>query len=274
MPMLHTLIVAWASRARHLIAAIGLIALSLTMPDLAWSQSAPTAFKQDHVHYMVPDPAKAAEWYARHMGGTLKAGRGASIDYGKLVLRFSQLDKPGASDGSVIDHLGFSFADLPAKLAELQAAGVKIVSPLRDAPGIFKLAFIEDPWGGKIELVEDSAMLGLHHIHLRGPDPDALLGWVQQTFGGEAVKMKERIPAIKQGEVWVLALKSEQATQRSEGHVIDHLGYAVDDLEATLKALQAKGISAPPAQGDGAKFTIIESPLGIRVELIQWGERR
>jgi hypothetical protein len=62
--------------------------------------------------------------------------------------------KPSA--GGAIDHIGFSFADLDAKMKEFEAAVIKIVTPTREVPGLFKLAFVEDPWGTRIEVVEDT----------------------------------------------------------------------------------------------------------------------
>src|SRR5438309_847128 len=112
----------------------------------------------DHMHFGVPDPAKAVEWYGKYLGG--KPGpQGEPPDrvlFGATRFAFLKNDAPQPSEGSAIDHIGLSFADLDAKMKELEGAGVKIVSPVRDVPGLFKLAFIEDPWGTKIELVQDA----------------------------------------------------------------------------------------------------------------------
>ena len=40
----------------------------------------------------------------------------------------------------------------------------------------FKLAFIEDPWGTRIEVVQDPQKLGFHHLHVRR-QPPATLAW-------------------------------------------------------------------------------------------------
>ena len=48
------------------------------------------------------------------------------------------------------------------------------------------MAFIEDPWGVKIELAQDTERLGFHHIHLNAPDPDASLKWYEDMLGGTA----------------------------------------------------------------------------------------
>ena len=71
----------------------------------------------------------------------------------QLIFEVSSGAQPSA--GSVIDSIGFSFDDLDAKMRELQAAGVKIVTPLTSSGTDWKHAVVEDPWGTRLELVED-----------------------------------------------------------------------------------------------------------------------
>src|SRR5580704_760933 len=129
-------------------------------------------FPYDHIHVNVPDAAAAANWYEKYFGGRRITEAPNRLMFGST--RFMFLPKADAkpSSGSAIDHVGFSFADVDAKMKEFEAAGVKIVTPARDVPGLFKIAFVEDPWGTRIEVVQDPELLGLHHVHLRGPDPD------------------------------------------------------------------------------------------------------
>ena len=128
-------------------------------------------FPYDHIHLNVPDPAAAANWYEKYFGGRRITEAPNRLMFGST--RFMFLPKANAkpSSGSAIDHVGFSFADVDAKMKEFEAAGVKIVTPARDVPGLFKIAFVEDPWGTRIEVVQDPELLGLHHIHLRGTEP-------------------------------------------------------------------------------------------------------
>src|SRR4051794_35532905 len=151
----------------------------------------------DHIHLNVPDQAKAVEWYQKNFGGTTMTEAPDRLMFGDTRLIFLKNDKGQPSTGSALDHIGFSFADLDAKMKDLETAGVKVVSPVRDVQGLFKLAFVEDPWGTRIEVVQDSDKLGLHHVHLRGSDPAAILGWYKQKFGGDAGKLKDRIDGLK-----------------------------------------------------------------------------
>ena len=154
--------------------------------------------------------------------------------------------KPDAgSQGSGVDHIGFSFPDLAAKMRAFESAGVKIVTPMRDAPGLFKLAFIEDPWGTRIEVVEDSEYLGFHHIHLRSADPDATLKWYQNVFGGETASLKGRLSGLRYGTVWLLVARADQGQKlaATQGRSIDHLGFAFPDLDAAAVEIKKKGVA-------------------------------
>ena len=89
----------------------------------------------DHIHLNVPDQAKARrvvpEELRRH-----DDDRGArSADVRRHAADLPKNDKGQPSAGSAIDHIGFSVADLDAKMKEFEAAGMKIVTPVRDVPG-------------------------------------------------------------------------------------------------------------------------------------------
>ena len=228
----------------------------------------------DHIHLNVPDQAKAVEWYQKHMGGQPTTEAPDRLMLGDTRLIFLRNDKGLPSTGSALDHLGFSFADLDAKMKELEAAGLKVVSPVREVAGLFKLAFVEDPWGTRIELVQDPDKLGLHHMHLRGPDAAATLAWYKAKFGGESGKLKDRIDGLRYTGVWLLVQRGDAVP--SEGHAIDHIGWRTTDLAA--KATELKGASVKftteprplrLAGGATVNFAYLEGPDGAKIELVQ-----
>jgi len=235
--------------------------------------SAQTTAPYDHMHLAAPDPVKAVDWYRRNFGGEPMAENTDRLMFGKTRFIFMKSETAQPSAGSAIDHVGFSVADLDAKMKELAAAGVKVVTPARDVPGLFKIAFIEDPWGVKIEVVQDPETLGFHHIHLRGPDTNAILAWYQEKFGGERTKLKGRLEALKYGDVWVLAQQGEATP--SVGHAIDHLGWRVNDLDSKLAELKGKGVkvTGEPRELKLATgvvhFGFVEGPSSTRIEVVQ-----
>src|SRR6202161_1910880 len=154
-------------------------------------------FPYDHVHVNVPDPAAAANWYEKYFGGKRITEAPDRLMFGSTRFMFLKKADAKPSAGSAIDHVGFSVTDVDAKFKELEAAGVKIVTPVRDVPGLFKLGFVEDPWGTRIEVVQDPDLLGLHHIHMRGPNPDEVFTWLLAKFGGQRTQLKGRIYSVK-----------------------------------------------------------------------------
>src|SRR5215813_8171487 len=153
------------------------------------SSAAGQTLAYDHIHLNVPDPAVASSWYEKNFGGRRLAEGPDRLMFGSTRFLFIKKADAKPSAGSALDHLGFSFADLDAKMKEFEAAGVKVVTPVRDVAGLFKLGFVEDPWGTRIEVVQDPERLGLHHVHLRGPDPAAVLAFYKEKLAGENGKL-------------------------------------------------------------------------------------
>ena len=238
------------------------------------SAQTPNPPLMDHVHLAVPDQAKGVEWYQKYFGGQPMTEAPDRVMLGETRLIFQKSDKAQPSSGSAIDHIGFSFADLDAKMKELEAAGIKVVTPVRDVPGLFKLGFVEDPWGTRIEVVQDTEKLGLHHVHLRGPDPAATLAFYKDKFAGDNAKLKDRLDGVKLGGVWLLVQRGDAVP--SDGHSIDHIGFRTTNLAAKtaeLKAQSVKFTTAPVplklASGVTVNFAYLEGPAGAKVELVQ-----
>ena len=186
--------------------------LAVTFPSVAAVGYGAVAVYH-HVHLAAPNPEAAAQWYIEHMGCEMMRDRKDRCQFGTMYLAFRPEPPKGGSDGSAVHHIGLSFTDLAARMKEFEAAGVKIVTPIRDAPGLFKLAFVEDPWGTRIEVVEDPDSLGFHHVHLRSADPAAALQWYHTVLGGQPAMLKGRLDGLLYGKAWLLA------TRQTEGEV-------------------------------------------------------
>jgi catechol 2,3-dioxygenase-like lactoylglutathione lyase family enzyme len=232
----------------------------------------------DQVHFAAADPAKGVEWYLKHLNAEPwpddEPNRVKSGDTRIIFLR-SAAAKP--SEGGVVDHVGWSFADIDAKMKELQGAGVKIVSPVREIPGLYKAAMIEDPWGVKIQIVQDPETLGFHHVELVLPDPDGAFKWFIESFGGQRTKLKGQRDALKYGAVWILARKGESA--ESKGRAIDHIGFGTTSAPGSVAAkaaqLAASGVKfkrEPHQIRVGSKpvqVFIIDGPAGCEIEVLE-----
>ena len=228
----------------------------------------------DHLHLAAPDPIKAAAWYQKNLGGQPTTEGTDRLMFGETRVIFQRNEKPMPSAGSVVDHIGFSVNDVDAAMKAMEADGAKIEGPAREVPGLFKVGFLVDPFGTRLEIVQDPAKLGLHHIHLRGPDPNASLAWYVDKFGGTIGKMKDQLAGINYGGIWLLATKGEATP--SAGHAIDHLGFRplnVDSAVATLKTKNVKVTTEPRPltlpSGVSMRLAFIEGIDGVRIELVQ-----
>ena len=229
-----------------------------------------------HVHLVAADAVEAAEWYIEYMGCE-DFGRDGACRVGHVQIIFFEREVQGGSVGTGVDHIGFSFHDLEGKMAAWKAADVKVLNDIREIDGLFKLAFVEDPWGTKIEVVEDHEDLGFHHIHLRSPDPDSTLAWYQNIFGGESDRMKDRIGGLRYGRVWLLVSRHQEGSlDPTQGRAVDHLGWSFADLDAAAVEIKGKGIEfqlepRPYTNplGQKMKISFIEGPDGVRIEVVQ-----
>ena len=230
------------------------------------------AISWDNVHINVTEPAKAADWYVKNLGATPVGvpGQGTQVMFGKILLVFLKGQEPQTSAGSLIDHIGLSFTDVDAALSQAQAGGAKVLTPVREIPNLFKLGFIEDPFGIKIEMVQDAELVGFHHVHLLVPNPETTLGWYQNMFGGERAKLKGRIDGLRYGGVWLLAQNNGGKMTNPHGS-IQYIGLLVGDIHQMGTALQGKGVkfSVEPRSLRTLWYAIAEDCDGSRVEMIQ-----
>jgi catechol 2,3-dioxygenase-like lactoylglutathione lyase family enzyme len=223
-----------------------------------------------NVHIRVPDPPKAAEWYVKHAGAT--AGRAPQlIFFGKTLIEFVKDAAAQPSVGSVIDHIGLSYTDLDAQMKEFAAGGAKVLNPARDIPGLFKVAFVEDLWGTKIEVVQDAEQLGFHHVHLRVSDPAATLQWYQTMLGGQRGQLKGKIDGLNYGGVWLLAAGSgNEKPAPSAGRAIYNIAWLVPNVDEAVTALKGRGVktTVEPRSIGTVRYAFVEDPNGILIEFI------
>jgi len=200
----------------------------------------------DHVHLAAPDQAKAVEWYQKNFGGEITPEGKDRLMFGKTRFIWMKSDTAKPSADTAIDHIAFSVADR--------------------APGV-----ITDPWGVKIEIVNDPARRGFHHVHLNAPDPAASIAWYQKRFGGDRVKYKGE-DALKYGDMLVLVQKAKAPTP-SVGHALDHVGWRVTDLDKTLADLTGikvlQGVTNLQLATGPVRYSFVEDPDGVKIELVQ-----
>ncbi len=242
-----------------------------------------------HVHITSSSPAMGVEWYSEYLGCEPVADRDDAATCDDVELVFVPQQTSGGSQGTGVNHLGFSYPDLTAKMAEFEAIGVRGTgvrlqrftdgSMVRDVPGLFKIAFIMDPWGTRIEMVEDPDRLGFHHIHLSATDPDATLAWYRDVLGGEPAMLKDRLDGVLFDETLFLVSAHPEGPPPAgtQQRAIDHLGFVVPDLDAEAPNLRRHGVRfqeqpvVPENARTSAKRAFIFGPDNVRIAMVEAG---
>lgn len=245
---------------------------SVALPTAGDAQAETLLF--DHLQLAAPEPEAAASWYMEHFGGEYVDGLTDQIMIGTTRLRFVGDASARPSSGSAIDHIGFSVDDLPAKVRELEAAGATTTLDPREAEGLFLIAFVDDPWGVRIELVQDPQHPGLHHVHLRTPDIENTMQWYLRAVGGVRTSMRgARDAVLYPGNVWLMFAAGEPAID--ERSALRGIGWRVRDLERKVAELGQRGVRATemvvaaPSADLAARAAFIVGPDGQRVALVQ-----
>ena len=261
----------------------------LTAVTLIAAPALAAAADYHHVHITTSSPAKGVEWYSEYMECEPLADRDDAANCDGVEVVFVPQATTGGSQGTGINHIGFSFPDLEAKMAELEAVGVRGSgvrlqrnedgSIIRDIPGLFKIAFIFDPWGTRIELVEDDEYLGFHHIHLSATNPEETLTWYRDVMGGEPASMRGMLDGLLFDDVWLLAMQHPEgaAPASTQGRAVDHIGFLVENLDTAGADMRQRGVSftqdplVPENARTSARQAYLVGPDNVRVEVVEAG---
>ena len=268
------------TRARRYL--LGLFAIAASLPPVV------PAADYHHVQITAASPSEAVRWYERHMDCQTLEDRKDAADCDGVELIFVARPTMGSTQGTGVNHIAFSYADLETKMGELEAVGVRGSgvrlqrfdngATLRELAGWFKHGFVFDPWGTRIELVEDPENQGFHHVHLSAADPDATLAWYRDAFGGKPAKLKERENGLRFGEVWLLAARHGNGLPApTQARAIAHIAFSVPNLDRAAPKMRRDGVEfkarpATPANGrTKAKRAFARGPDNVTVAVVEAG---
>lgn len=247
-----------------------------------------------HHHLNVSDVDAHERFWIDTLGGKPGTfGSGTPIAMFPDALVFMREQAPtGGSIGSTVDHVGFSVPNLRDIVDRLVAAGYEMVTAEQSPPGaevvdgirivpgngpVSGVAYVLGPDDVKVEVLEMRAQqmpIVSHHIHFFGDEAGEMRAWYADVFGAQ--------PQPDRGTGFVVATlpglnmnftDTAEATAGTADRVIDHIGFEIDDLEAFVAGLEAKGITPDvpyreiPAAGLAIAF--ITDPWGTYIELTE-----
>ena len=119
------------------------------------------------------------------------------------------------------------------------------------------------------------------HIHLRSPDPAAAAGFYTSVLGATELDRVHNGPVLRVIlSLAGLRLFIDQVPPGTPAPPtppflgVEHIGLAVEDLDAVVSEMTAKGVEftmPPTSLRPDLKIAFIQAPDGVRVELLQRG---
>jgi catechol 2,3-dioxygenase-like lactoylglutathione lyase family enzyme len=247
-----------------------------------------------HYHLNVSDVAAQQRFWVDTLGGKPGTFNGSTpiVMFPDALVFMREQAPTGGSIGTTVDHIGFSVPDLRKVVDRLTAAGYEMVTAAQSPPGsqvvddirivpgngpVTGVAYVIGPDDVKVEVLEmraQSAPIVSHHVHFFGDEADEMRAWYVDVFGAAAQQgggngfVVASLPGLNMNFT-----DTAEATAATPGRAIDHIGFEVDDLEAFIGRLQAKGIKLDvpyrEIPGTGLAIAFISDPWGTSIELTQ-----
>ena len=120
------------------------------------------------------------------------------------------------------------------------------------------------------------------HIHLKTPNPEETARWYQGMLGAEIIRTPQpdgsnRIDLSLSGQKVFLAPVDPAnvgAAPTMPYLGMDHFGLTVEDIDAAVAELKAKGVTFtmdPTSIRPGVRIAFLTAPQNVSIELIQRG---
>ena len=124
------------------------------------------------------------------------------------------------------------------------------------------------------------------HVHLRATDPDAMGRFFETMFGAEVTRDVYPPGTLYPGQMRVSMKVGGQKILVAPAHPhdptgaapqfpyygVEHIGLTVDDVDAAVAELRAKGAEVPIGpltRNPGLRLAFVRGPDGVMVELVQ-----
>lgn len=232
-----------------------------------------------HIHLFVKDVEAQKKFWMTEIGGTaVQNGPLMLIQFPGVYIMLRQAEPTGPPDGSIVNHFGFVWKDLPAALAKWKADGIEI-----EQTGNPNQGYVDGPDGIRLEFYGDpsqSAPVVMNHIHFYPMPKDipAMQAWYAKMFGGvPGQRQRMSSPGLIDCDDIPGANLSfspgKTMLAPTKGRSLDHIGFEVKNLEEFVKGLEAKGIKMDEAirlaPNNTTKVAYLTDPWGTRIELTQ-----
>ena len=246
-----------ANLGATVLVAAGVLLWFGSVPALAqssWASEGPVV--HGHYHLNVTDSPAHERFWGETLGGILTPWLSVKVfKFPNALVFLNDQESTGGTIGSTVNHMGFWVPDARQMVEKVRAAGYPVITE-RERPdanvqdGVVCnerantcIAYVLAPDDVKVELVENRSQtvpIQHHHIHFNTPNVDELRAWYVEMF--------DAVPGMngnfKVADLPGVNLRFSETEQMSgtQGRSLDHIGFEVDNLEAFVKQLEAKGV--------------------------------
>jgi catechol 2,3-dioxygenase-like lactoylglutathione lyase family enzyme len=207
---------------------------------------------------------------------------------GMIELLYTPEPAPNTQFG--ITHIAFMSNDLDADYARLTGLGYEgLVAPKTAGSGVGRLAFLNDPNGARIELIQrdlemraepvkHDVIRSFDHYSVLANDLDGAMKLYRDVMGMTVLKEMTVPHATNPLSIIYLnwgydVLELLHRPTADTGAIFGHFALRVDSVDETLKLFEKKGIPPEPGTPKNAgtgigRIGIIRDPDGVKVELV------
>ena len=260
---------------------------STASAQLTAANDGPIVYGHHHLH--VTDVAAHKRFWVDTLGGTATPFGNSEIFKFPNVLVFLREQVPtGGTKGTTVNHLGFRVPSVRRMVDKARAAGFPVVTRAELPPSLevmdgvahiedqdTSIAFVMGPDDTKVELFEDRSMsipIALHHIHFASQNVDEMKAWYVKMFGAEP-GVRGSFQAADLPGVNLTWSPSDESLTGTQGRVLDHIGFEVENLEEFCNKLEGMGITFDRPYTEIAAldlaFAFFTDPFGTYIELTE-----
>jgi catechol 2,3-dioxygenase-like lactoylglutathione lyase family enzyme len=254
-----------------------LLAATFAMPA-AGQLAAPNAagVTLGHIHLLVSDVPAQQKFWATLGGVPVANQRLEMIQFPGVFILVRRAETKGGTVGSIVNHIGFVWKDLPAAKAKWQAAGYKIEESDPNH------GYILGPDGIRLEYSGDPSLqvpVKVGHIHLYPQDVPAMKAWYVKTLGGASEKCTrvgspDGADCVEVPGVSLAMSQGDTKLDATAGRSLDHIGFEVKNLPEFLKRMEAEGVNITQALTPSnfvstMRVAFITDPWGTKMEITE-----
>lgn len=237
--------------------------------------------RMGHVHLLVPDVEEHKRFWTEMLGGRIvRNGPLELIEFPGIYVMLTQVDDAEPPAGAIVDHFGFFVNDMEAGLERWRSGGLEI-EPTQNPNEVYLIT----PGRIRVEVYGEPQLadqpIAATHIHYYAHDVPAIKAWYVSVFGANpswrpcvACISNPRMHATADiGSVNLTLAPSDTQRLPTRGRGIDHVGFDVEDIDAFVRRLDARGIALEgpvrEVPGMSLKFAFLTDPWGTRIELTE-----